>query len=131
MLEEAFKTIEDPVTQRLTHERSLARPGVVYSSCNLAYESKQSAAAEVLYLDTLITEDARVHSLPFARVPADFEKFFNAISLHQVDAVQQAHGARDAVHTLYQAAFQGFTLRSRAGGGSHLTWSAIVVCRKA
>ena len=65
----------------------------------------------MLYLDVQVCEDSRAHHLALARVPADFEKFFNTVNLHQVDAVQQARGIPDAIRRFYQAAFQGLTIR--------------------
>ncbi|CAE7809936.1 unnamed protein product, partial [Symbiodinium necroappetens] len=110
MLEESYKAIEGPVTHRLLSARAALPAGAVYSATNRAYEPGQSAAADVLYLDVMVTEDALHHGLPLARVPADFEKFFNAINLPLVDAVQQARGVPPEVRQFYQAAFQGLTI---------------------
>ena len=111
MLEEAFKAIEGPVTHRLVSARASLPAGSVYSAWNRAYEPGQSAASDVLYLDVQVCEDSLAHHLPLARVPADFEKFFNTVNLHQVDAVQQARGLPDSIRQFYQAAFQGLTIQ--------------------
>ncbi|CAE7837193.1 unnamed protein product [Symbiodinium sp. CCMP2592] len=111
MLEEAFKAIEGPVTHRLVSARAFLTAGSVFSAWNRAYEPGQSAASDVLYLDVQVCEDSLAHHLPLARVPADFEKFFNTVNLHQVDAVQQARGLPDPIRQLYQAAFQGLTIQ--------------------
>ena len=111
MLEEAFKAIEGPVTHRLVSARASLPAGSVYSAWNRAYEPGQSAASDVLYLDVQVCEDSLAHHLPLARVPADFEKFFNTVNLHQVDAVQQARGLPDSIRQFYQAAFQGLTVQ--------------------
>ena len=110
MLEISFKAIEGPVTLRLLSASAALPAGAVYSATNRAYEPGQAAAADVLYLDVMVTEDALHHGLPLARVPADFEKFFNAINLPLVDAVQQARGLPPDVRQFYQAAFQGLTI---------------------
>ena len=62
---------------------------------NYAYDRKQSAAADVLCFETSVIEDARAHSRPLARVPADFEVLQCHQSTSGVDAVQQARGAPD------------------------------------
>ena len=41
---------------------------------NLSGESGYDAAAEVLYLDTLVTEDARRHGRSLARAEVDYVK---------------------------------------------------------
>ena len=110
MLEEEFKAIEGPTTQRCSLARSLLPVGEVCSRHNLAYERKQPAAADVLYLDALVVEDARSSGRPLARLPADYEKFFNAINLCQADAVMQARGVCDEARMLYQEAFQGLRI---------------------
>ena len=109
-LEEEFKAIEGPTTQRCSLARSLLPAGEVYSRHNLAYERRQPAAADVLYLDALVVEDARSSGRPLARLPADYEKFLNAINLCQADAVMQARGVCDEARRLYQEAFQGLRI---------------------
>ena len=126
MLEEEFKAIEGPVTQRCSLARSLAPPGDMYSSHNLAYERGEPAAVDVLYLDVLVVEDARRSGRPLARVPVDYEKFFNAINLPQVDAVMQARGVPDLARRLYQEAFQGLQIRVETPWGL----SDVVECRR-
>ena len=79
MMEEAFKLIEGPVTQRIATSRSQLELGTVYSKTNLAYEKKQAATSEVLYTDCLVCEIAARTGSPFARVPSDYEKYFNSI----------------------------------------------------
>ena len=108
--EEEFKAIEGPTTQRCSLARSLLPVGEVCSRHNLAYERKQPAAADVLYLDALVVEDARSSGRPLARLPADYEKFFNTINLCQADAVMQARGVCDEARRLYQEAFQGLRI---------------------
>ena len=75
MLEESFKAIEGLVTHRQATERAELKPGAVYSATNRAYERGVSAAAEVLYLDAMVCEDAILHALPICRVLSDFESF--------------------------------------------------------
>ena len=105
MLEESFKAIEAPVVRRLGSARSPWVPDVPFSSLNRAYVRGVSAAAEVLYTDTLVCEDSYRHQLPLLRVPADFEKFFNTLQLPLIDAMQQGRGFPDAVRRLHQALF--------------------------
>ena len=95
MLEDSFKAIEGPVTRRKLDVRSRLSVGDVYSGANLAGESGRRAASEVLYLDVLVCEDSCVHNLPLARVPADYEKFYNTIQMVVVDAVEQCRGVPD------------------------------------
>eukprot|EP00439_Symbiodinium_sp_Y106_P022121 s10379_g2.t1 len=57
MLEESFKAIEAPVANRLSASRSPWQVAYPFSALNLAYVRGVSAAAEVLYTDTLVCED--------------------------------------------------------------------------
>ena len=110
MMEEAFKLIEGPVTQRIATSRSQLELGTVYSKTNLAYEKKQAATSEVLYTDCLVCEIAARTGSPFARVPSDYEKYFNSIMYEEVDAMQLARGIPDMVRRFYTEAFQGITV---------------------
>ncbi|CAE7204856.1 unnamed protein product [Symbiodinium sp. CCMP2592] len=110
MMEEAFKLIEGPVTQRMATSRSLLELGAVYSKTNLAYEKKHAATTEVLYTDCILCEIAVRTGAPFARVPSDYEKYFNSILYEEVDAIQLARGIPDMVRRLYTDAFQGITV---------------------
>ena len=117
MLEESLKAVEAPVISRLSSGRDPSLPDSPYSSLNRAYCKGVAAAAEVLYLDCLICEDAVRSGLPLLRIPADYEKFFNVLQLQEVDAMQQARGLPDAVRRLHQALFANMKvlLATRAG----------------
>ena len=78
---------------------------VPYSALNRAFARGVSAAADVLYTDTLVCEDAARHRLPLLRVPADFEKFFNTLQLPLIDALQQGRSIPDSVRRLHQSLF--------------------------
>ena len=69
-------------------------------------------------MDVLLCEDARLHGLPFCRVPADYEKFFNTLQLASVDAIHECRGIPDAARRLYQSAFQGMQMCISTGVGS-------------
>ena len=119
MLEEGFKAIEGPVTRRLQRQFDPWDPSrSPFSPVNLAYQQGVSAAAEVLHLDVLLCEDARLHGLPFCRVPADYEKFFDTLQLASVDAIHECRGIPDAARRLYQSAFQGIQMCISTGVGS-------------
>ena len=119
MLEEGFKAIEGPVARRLNKQFDPWEPSrSPFSAVNLAYQRGVSAASEVLYLDVLLCEDAHLHALPFCRVPADYEKFFNTLQLVSVDAIHECRGLPDAVRRLYQSAFQGVNMCISTGVGS-------------
>lgn len=119
MLEEGFKAVEGPVTRRLNRQFDPWEPSrSPFSSVNLAFQRGVSAASEVLYLDVLLCEDAHLHSLPFCRVPADYEKFFNTLQLASVDAIHECRGLPDAARRLYQSAFQGVHMCISTGVGS-------------
>ena len=109
MLEEAFKALEGPVTKRLVSKR--VAHNQPYSHTNLAYVPHFNAAAEVLYVDVLVCEDAALHEQPFCRIPSDYEKFFNTLHLPQIDSVLQARGVPDSARRFYAAAFQGHRLQ--------------------
>ena len=51
--------IKGPTTQRRLLARSFLPVGETYSSHYLAYERRQPAAADMLYLDALVVEDSR------------------------------------------------------------------------
>ena len=101
MLEEAFKAVEGPVTRRLAQTRSHLTPGLIYSAANRAYEPGISAAVLVLYQDALTVEDAVAHGKDLCQVAADYEKFFNAVSLAAADAVMLARAVPPAVGNLW------------------------------
>ena len=107
MLEESLKVIEGPVARRRVRARRSMPDGSVYSAANLAGESGRQAAAEVLYLDALVCEDAGRFARPLCRLPADYEKFFNAIQLSVVDAVDQCRGLPDAARAVLAEALSG------------------------
>lgn len=111
MLEEGFKAIEGPVTRRLNSQP-------FFSNSNLAFRPGAPAAAEVLHLDVLLCEDARAHNLPFCRIPADYEKFFNTIQLSSVDAIHHCRGVPDAARRLYQHAFHDVQVCVSTGVGT-------------
>ena len=106
MLEENLKAIEAPVAERLALSRHGWCPTEPFSELSRAHSKGVSAAAEVLYLDALLCEDARRFCRPFLRVPADYEKFFNTLQLTQIDAVQQGRGFPDSVRRLHQGLFR-------------------------
>ena len=120
MLEETFKAVEGPVTRRLTQWRSRMEPGCLYSDLNRAYEVGVSAAPLVLYLDAMIVEDAFFWRRDICRVAADYEKFFNAVTLAASDAVMQARAVPPEVRRLYTAAFSGIKLRVQTRWGPSL-----------
>ena len=67
MLETIAKGTEAPTVKRKQATRVQHPPGKVYSQMNLSGESGYDAAAEGLYLDTLVTEDATRHGRRLAR----------------------------------------------------------------
>ena len=105
MLEEGFKAVEGPVTRRLARVRQRLAPSAIYSSMNRAFDPGISAAPEVLYLDTLLTEEAMRLRCGFCRLPTDYEKFFNTISVCGADAVLLARGIPPSARRLFAAAF--------------------------
>ena len=107
MLEESFKAIEGPVASRRAQSRRPLPLGAVYSSTNLAGEGGRRASGEVLYTDVLICEDSLRHGRPLCRVPADEEKFFNAVEWSSVEAVDECRGIPDSARRLICEAFQG------------------------
>ena len=117
MIEEHVKAIEAPVVERLALSRAGWSPDAPFSVLNRAYTKGVAAAAEVLYLDSLVCEDARRHNRPLLRIPADYEKFFNTPNLPQIDAVQQGRGIPDAVRRLHCSLFSKLrvTLDTRSG----------------
>ena len=110
MMEEAFRLIEGPVTQRVATSKSFLELGAVCSNTNLAYEKKQAATAEVLYTDCMLCEIAVRTGAPFARVPSDYEKYFNSILYEEVDVILLARDIPDMVRRFYTEAFQGITV---------------------
>ena len=117
MIEEHVKAIEAPVVERLALSRAGWSTDTPFSVLNRAYTKGVSAATEVLYLDSLVCEDARRHHRPLLRIPADYEKFFNTLNLPQIDAVQQGRGIPDAVRRLHCSLFGKLrvTLDTRSG----------------
>ena len=117
MIEEHVKAIEAPVVERLALSRAGWSPDAPFSVLNRAYTKGVAAAAEVLYLDSLVCEDARRHNRPLLRIPADYEKFFNTLNLPQIDAVQQGRGIPHAVRRLHCSLFSKLrvTLDTRSG----------------
>ncbi|CAE7468409.1 unnamed protein product [Symbiodinium sp. CCMP2592] len=114
---EHVKAIEAPVVERLALSRTCWSTDTPFSVLNRAYTKGVSAATEVLYLDSLVCEDARRHHRPLLRIPADYEKFFNTLNLPQIDAVQQGRGIPDAVRRLHCSLFGKLrvTLDTRSG----------------
>ena len=110
MLEETFKAIEGPVARRHAAERAAAGGGTFYSATNPAYDRGVDATAETFYLDVLVTEDAIRWNRRIARIPSDYEKFFNTIQHTVIDAVQAARGVGAATRRFYQEAFQGMSV---------------------
>ena len=123
MLEECFKCVEGPVTRRFARARMSLPPGSVYSSTNRAFEPGVSAAVEVLALDTLVVEDSVAHSRSICRIPADYEKFFNAVSIQGADAVMQARGVPPDVRWFFMSAFDkfGVQVHTRWGPSPRIT----------
>ena len=83
----------------------------MYSTTNLAGESGRQGAIEVPYLDVFVCEDAYLHRRPFARIPADYEKFYNTIQLAVVDAVDRRRGIPETARSLVFEAFVGLVVR--------------------
>ena len=110
MMEESFKAIEGPVTSRLSAGRARLPLGDFYSLTNLAYERRQSATADVLYTDCIVTEDAMRTGAPFVRIPSDYEKFFNSVEFVEIDAMQLARGTPDMARRFFTDAFQGISV---------------------
>ena len=117
MIEEHVKALEAPVVERLALSRAGWSPDAPFSVLNRAYTKGMAAAAKVLYLDSLVCEDARRHNRPLLRIPADYEKFFNTLNLPQIDAAQQGRGIPDAVRRLHCSLFSKLrvTLDTRTG----------------
>ena len=117
MLGESMKAVDGPVARRRVRARSKLPNGAVYSPCNLAGESGQQAAAEVLYVDCLVCEDALEHCLPFCRFAVDYEKLFNTLQLGVIDAVDEFRGIPDPARRLAFEAFSGVELRVQTRWG--------------
>ena len=105
MIEEHVKAIEAPVVERLALSRAGWSPDAPFSVLNKGV----AAAAEVLYLDSLVCEDARRHNRPLLRIPADYEKFFNLTHSTNKD------GASPTASTARCSANSGVTLDTRSG----------------
>ncbi|CAE7770376.1 unnamed protein product [Symbiodinium sp. CCMP2592] len=123
MLEESFKAVEGPVTKRLASMRRRLPPGCMYCPSNQAYEPGVNAAPLVLYLDAMTLEDARHHQRNICRIPADYEKFFNAVSLQGADAVLHSRAVPPCARRLLTAAFSDIqvSIQTRWGNSPPLT----------
>ena len=101
-----------PFARRWAGLRRTWQNGSVYSASNLAGEPGRHAAQEVLYLDALVCEDARLHGRPLACLAVDNEKIYNTIQqLSVVDAVDECRGVPSAARRLVFEAFEGMQVQ--------------------
>ena len=103
LLEESLKAIEGLLARRKTEARSRLESDTIYCNLNLCGEKGTLAAQEAMYTDSMVCEDANLHSSEFARVLHDEVKFFNAIQRAAIDAIEEARGVPEAARATLQA----------------------------
>ena len=123
MMEEGFKAVEGPTTKRHASGRRAEQDYVWYSTCNRGFEPEVAGAPEVLCVDTMVCEDATIHGLQLARIPTDYEKYFNMLDFHEVEAVWQMRGLQDQVRRLCAEAFNSIRVPISKKWGSRHFWS--------